>query len=127
MEEVGIGSALKKYPVLAGAIFPEDSKRSIRAEEFKRKVAFEEREANAKTADYFVNYIELMESRKEDGKLRSLLIIHNWNHKHIMNDILLLTESEVTTANYQTETLIVAKYIYDRFRERDRRVKYNLV
>ena len=128
MEEVGIGSALKKYPVLAGAIFPEDSKRSIRAEEFKRKVAFQEREANAKTADYFLNYIQLMESLKEDGKLRSLLNIYITEiTKIIMNDILLLTESEVTTANYQTETLIVAKYIYDRFRERDRRVKCNLV
>lgn len=77
MEELGLGSALKKWPVLADAIFPEDSKRSIRAEEFKRKVTFEEREANAKTADYFVNYIELIESRKEDGKLRSLLNVHN--------------------------------------------------
>ena len=76
MEEFGLASALKKWPVLADAIFPEDSKRSIRAEEFNSKVAFEEREANAKTADYFVNYIELMESRKEDGKLRSLLYIY---------------------------------------------------
>jgi len=77
MEELGLGSALKKWPVLADAIFLEDSKRSIRAEEFKRKVTFEEREANAKMADYFVNYIELMKSRKEDGKLRSLLNVHN--------------------------------------------------
>ena len=76
MEEFGLGSALKKWPVLADAIFPEDSKRSIRAEEFNSKVAFEEREANAKTADYFLNYIQLMESRKEDGKLRSLLYIY---------------------------------------------------
>ena len=77
MEELGLGSALKKWPVLADSIFLEDSKRSIRAEEFKRKVAFEEREANEKTADYFLNYIELIESRKEDGKLRFLLNIHN--------------------------------------------------
>ena len=77
MEELGLGSALKKWPVLADAIFPEDSKRSIRAEEFKRKVAFEEREANAKTADYFINYIELMDSRKEDGKILSILNRHN--------------------------------------------------
>ena len=77
MEELGLGSALKKWLVLADAIFPEDSKGSIRAEEFKRKVTFEEREANAKTADYFVNYIELIESRKEDGKLQSLLNVHN--------------------------------------------------
>lgn len=77
MEELGLGSALKKWPVLADAIFPEDSKRSIRAEEFKRKVAFEEREANAKTADYFISYIELMDSRKEDGKILSLLNRHN--------------------------------------------------
>lgn len=96
MEEFGLGSALKKWPVLADAIFPEDSKRSIRAEEFNSKVAFEEREANAKTADYFLNYIELMESRKEDGKLRSLLYIYITEiTKIIMNDILLLTESEV--------------------------------
>lgn len=77
MEELGLASALKKWPVLADAIFAKDGKRSIRTDEFKRKVTFEEREVNAKTADYFVNYIELIESRKEDGKLRSFLNVHN--------------------------------------------------
>lgn len=68
MEEVGLITALNKWPCLTGVIFPLDKERNISSEELKAKVIFEEKDAselNSKAAEFFVKYIELMQSRKE--------------------------------------------------------------
>ena len=75
MEEVGLHTALAKWPCLQDIIFPEEKERTIIGDEFKGKLTFEEKEANhnnSKAADFFTEYITLIESRKE-GTLRFMV------------------------------------------------------
>ena len=75
MEEVGLHTALAKWPCLLDIIFPEEKERTILGDEFKGKLTFEEKEANhnnSKAADFFTEYITLIESRKE-GTLRFMV------------------------------------------------------
>lgn len=61
---------LSGRPCLLDVIFPEEKDWMIWGDEFKGKITFEEKDAtynNSRAADFFTDYITLIESRKEDG------------------------------------------------------------
>jgi len=67
MEEVGLQTALAKWPCLVDVIFACEKDRTLTGDEFTGKITFEERDAsnNTKAAEFFIRYIEFMELRKE--------------------------------------------------------------
>ena len=72
MEEVGLHTALAKWPCLLDIICPEEKEGTILGGKFKGKLTVEKKEANhnnSKAADFLIEYITLIESRKE-GTLR---------------------------------------------------------
>lgn len=72
MEEVGLYIVLVKWFCLLDIIFLEEKERIILVYEFKGKFIFEEKEVNynnLKVVDFFIEYIILIEFRKE-GTLR---------------------------------------------------------
>ena len=66
---------LSGRPCLLDVIFPEEKDWMIWGDEFKGKITFEEKDAaynNSRAADFFTDYITLIESRKE-GSLMSMM------------------------------------------------------
>lgn len=75
MEEVGLYIVLVKWFCLLDIIFLEEKERIILVYEFKGKFIFEEKEVNynnLKVVDFFIEYIILIEFRKE-GMLRLMV------------------------------------------------------
>jgi hypothetical protein len=64
---VGLKSFLERYPHIINQLFPTDEECKFSAKEVKEKISFsgEESEANTRTKKFFLDYIDVVENRKE--------------------------------------------------------------
>ena len=71
MQSAGLKSFIKQNPEATYQLFPRRKDCKISAEEMKNKIEFSDdvsQEMNAKAKNFFLQYIELLDSRKE-GKI----------------------------------------------------------
>ena len=77
MQAVGLKSFIEQNPEVSYQLFPRRKDCRISAEEMKNKIEFSDDvypEMNAKPKNFFLQYIELLDNRKE-GKITPLIVI----------------------------------------------------
>ena len=78
MQAVGLKSFIEQNPEVSNQLFPRRKDCRISAEEMKNKIEFSDDvypEMNAKAKNFFLQYIELLDNRKE-GKITPLITLH---------------------------------------------------
>ena len=78
MQAVGLKSFIEQNPEVSYQLFPRRKDCRISAEEMKNRIEFSDDvypEMNAKAKNFFLQYIELLDNRKE-GKITPLITLH---------------------------------------------------